>query len=118
MEVGLAAPSLLIIPARQRGLLEGEARAGCRPSHAEAAVFASCKRVSRQLCSRLGVLAALAEVSKVARSFGAGFCVKHVVPVLAINLSKPVSPNKAFKLARYTRWDALLARPLTNRYVL
>lgn len=78
MEVGLAAPNLLFVPARQRGLREGEARAGCRPSHAEAVAFASCKRVSRQLGSRLYVLAALAEVAKVARNFAGGFCVQHV----------------------------------------
>lgn len=115
MEVGLAAPNLLFVPARPCRLREGEARAGCRPSHAEAAAFESCKRVSRQLCSHLGVLAALAEVARVARSFAAGFCVQHVAPLLASNLSKSVSPNKALKLARVARWDALSARPLTNR---
>lgn len=115
MEVGLAALNLFFIPSSPRGLREGEARAGCRPSHAEAVAFASCKRVSGQLCSRLGVLAVLAEVAKVARSFGAGFCVQHVAPLLASNLSKSVSPNKALKLARFTRWDWRTASPLISR---
>ena len=115
MEVGLAARNFFFFPSSPRGLREGDARAGCRPSHAEAAAFASCKRVSRQLVTRLGVLAALAEVAKVARSFAVGFCVQHVAPLLASNLHMLVSPNKAFKLARFTRWDALSARPLTNR---
>ncbi len=112
MEVGLAALNLFFIPSSPRGLREGEARAGCRPSHAEAVAFASCKPVSRQLCSRLGVLAALAEVSKVALSFSAGFCVQHVASVLALNLQMLVSPNKALKNARFTRWDARKRAPL------
>lgn len=115
MEVGLAAPNLLFVPACPSGLREGEARAGCRPSHAEAVAFASCKRVSGQLCSRLGVLAALAEVAKVARSFGAGFCVQHVAQVLAQNLYMLVSPNKAFKNVRFAHWDRRTAGPLISR---
>lgn len=115
MEVGLAAQNPSFIPARLRGLRDGAARAGCRLSHAEAVAYTSCKRVGRQLCSRLGVLAVMAEIAKVARSFCVGFFVQHVAPLLASNPSKSVSPNKALKLACFTRWDWRTASPLISR---
>ena len=74
MEVGLAAQNPSSIPASLRGLRKGAARAGCRPSHAKAVAFASCKRVSRQLCSRLGDLAVWTESAKVAHLLCRLFC--------------------------------------------
>lgn len=44
---------------------------------------------------------------KVTRSFCAGFFVQHVALALAVNLSKSVSPNKAFEIARYTHRDGI-----------
>lgn len=115
MEVGLAAKSSGFIPFARRRHREGEARVGYRPNHAEALAFTPCKRVSRALCSRLSGFLSLAGIAKVAHAFGAGIRVRYVDPALFINSSVPISPNKAFKHARFTRWDALSARPLISR---
>jgi len=96
MEVGLAAQNLFFIPASPRRLREGEARAGYRPGHAEAVALALCQKVSRALSSCLRAFLASAR--------GSSFCVRS-----------EASPNKAFKNVRCAHWDALSARPLTNR---
>lgn len=115
MEVGLAAQIPGFISAARRRLREGETRAGYRPNPPEAAAFTPCKGVSRACHSRLGVLPALARVAKVGHAFRVGVLAQHVVPVSLINPSESGLPNKAFKLARFTRWDARTARPLISR---